>query len=184
MDDAARAELTAALYRIAGGDRAALKFLYERTGAKLFGLCQRILGESAAAEDVLQEVFLIIWHKAGQFDASHGTSPITWLAAIARNRALDSLRAGKRRFEDIDAAAEIQDARPGAEAMLEMAERDASLNACLSGLEPRAQNAIRAAFFGGQTYDSLARQAGTKLATMKSLIRRGLLQLRACLSHG
>jgi RNA polymerase sigma-70 factor (ECF subfamily) len=178
------AQLTAALHRIATGDRAALKFLYEKTSAKLFGLCLRILHDRGAAEDVLQEVFLIIWHKAALFDVAHGTSPVTWLAAIARNRALDHVRAGKRRFEDINAAAEIADARPGAEAELETAQRDQRLNACLAGLEARAQEAIRAAFFGGHTYEALAQRAEMKLATMKSLIRRGLIQLRTCLGHG
>ena len=80
-----RAELVACLHRISSGDQGALEYLYKRTGAKLFGICTRILSDPVAAEDVLQEVFLTVWNKAGQFDPSLGVSPITWLTAIARN---------------------------------------------------------------------------------------------------
>ncbi len=180
----ARAELSACLHRVAKGERPALAELYQRTSAKLFGICQRILGEQTAAEDVLQEVYVLVWRKAGQFDPDHGVSPITWLSAVARNRALDRLRAGKRRFADIDEAAELPDLAPLADAALEADERTASLQTCLGQLDARASGAIRAAFFGGQTYQTLAEQAKIPLATMKSVVRRGLLQLRRCLEHG
>jgi RNA polymerase sigma-70 factor (ECF subfamily) len=179
--DDARAALTACLHRISLGDRAALEQLYHATSAKLFGLVKRILGESGAAEDVLQEVFLAVWKKAGQFEPGLGVSPITWLAAIARNRALDRLRAGKRRLAPLEAAAEMADPAPGADVGLEMRESQARLADCLAGLDERAQGAIREAFFGGHTYATLAAKADMKLASMKSLIRRGLIQLRKCL---
>jgi RNA polymerase sigma-70 factor (ECF subfamily) len=179
-----RAELTACLHRVSIGERAALDQLYKQTSAKLFGICKRILVEQTASEDVLQEIYLIVWKKAGQFDPSHGVSPITWLAAIARNRSLDRLRAGKTRFTGLDEAAEIADTRPLADASLEKIERDARLKSCMGGLEPRAGGAIRDAFFGGLTYQSLAERAKIPLATMKSIIRRGLIQLKACLENG
>jgi RNA polymerase sigma-70 factor (ECF subfamily) len=187
MDDnaaIAQAELTACLGRVAAGDAAALDFLYQRTAAKLFGICKRILPDGNSAEDVLQEVFLLVWRKAGQFDQSRGVSPITWLAAIARNRALDRLRGRAQGFAGLDAAAEMADARPLADAALEAAERSRRLEACLSALDARAREAIRSAFFGGETYQRLAAKAAMPLATMKSLIRRGLLQLKACMEHG
>jgi RNA polymerase sigma-70 factor (ECF subfamily) len=180
----ARAELSACLARVASGDAAALELLYQRTAAKLFGICRRILPDGNAAEDVLQEVFLLVWRKAGQFDASLGVSPVTWLAAMARNRALDRLRGRARAFAGLDEAIEVEDSRPLADAQLEAAERNQRLEACLSGLDGRAREAIRSAFFGGQTYQKLAATAAMPLATMKSLIRRGLLQLKACMEHG
>src|SRR6266850_715523 len=87
-----RNQLVAALARVAGGDRAALQVVYQDTSAKLFGVCLRILNDKSEAEDVLQEVYLTVWRKAASFDPARA-SPITWLVAIARNRAIDRLRA-------------------------------------------------------------------------------------------
>lgn len=84
----AREALVAALAAVARQDRAALRQVYDLTSAKLFGICLRICGDRGSAEDVLQAVYLKIWDRAGQFDAARA-SPITWLAAIARNSAID-----------------------------------------------------------------------------------------------
>ena len=80
--------LAAALTAVGRGDRAALREVYDMTAAKLFGICLRICGERASAEDVLQTVYIKVWERAGQFDAARA-SPITWLATIARNGAID-----------------------------------------------------------------------------------------------
>jgi RNA polymerase sigma-70 factor (ECF subfamily) len=176
-----RAELIACLTRISRGENAALEKLYHRTSAKLFGVCLRILTDRAEAEDVLQEVYLTVWNKAAQFDAERGPSPITWLVSIARNRALDRLRAKKQRFGGLDEAAEIADLSPLADAALAARETSERLAACLQQLDDRAATAIRSAFFGGQTYDLLARAAEIPLGSMKSLIRRGLMRLKDCL---
>ena len=90
--DANRSLIVTALARIPGGDRAALQTVYRLTSAKLFGVALRILGERSEAEDVLQEVYVTVWRKAADFDAGRA-SPMTWLIAIARNRAIDRLRA-------------------------------------------------------------------------------------------
>src|SRR5438093_3230929 len=90
--EAKRSQLAAALVRVAGGDRTALRIVYQDTSAKLFGVCLRILNDRSEAEDVLQEVYLTVWRKAGSFDPARA-SPISWLIAIARNRAIDRLRA-------------------------------------------------------------------------------------------
>jgi RNA polymerase sigma factor (sigma-70 family) len=133
----ASAELTAYLYRISRGERAALENLYRRTSAKLFGICLRILSDRAEAEDVLQEVYLTVWNKAAQFDAERGLSPITWLASIARNRALDRLRAKKQRFGGLDEAAEIADLSPLADAGLATRQTSERLRICLDELDSR-----------------------------------------------
>src|SRR5262245_36674455 len=102
MDVAAvtRSQLAAALVRVAAGDRAALRMVYQDTSAKLFGVCLRILNNRSEAEDVLQDVYVTVWRKAGSFDPGRA-SPITWLVAIARNRSIDRLRssAQSRRSE-------------------------------------------------------------------------------------
>src|SRR6266542_526657 len=89
--DATRSQLAAALVRVAGGDRAALRIVYQDTCAKLFGVCLRILKDRSEAEDVLQDVYVTVWRKAATFDPGRA-SPITWMVAIARNRAIDRLR--------------------------------------------------------------------------------------------
>src|SRR6476660_4027912 len=95
--EARRRQLVAAINRVAGEDRAALRLVYSETSAKLFGVCLRILGDRSEAEDVLQDVYLTVWRKAASFDEGVA-SPITWLVAIARNRSIDRLRssAGSR----------------------------------------------------------------------------------------
>src|SRR3954447_2610563 len=100
--DATRSQLAAALVRAAGGDRAALRQIYQDTSAKLFGVCLRILNDRSEAEDVLQEVYVTVWRKAATFDPGRA-SPITWMGAIPRTRAIDGLRATaiSRRTEPI-----------------------------------------------------------------------------------
>lgn len=177
----ARAALAACLYRVAARDHSALALLYQITSVKLFALCLRILNDRARAEDVLQEVYLAVWNKAAQFDAGLGTSPMSWLLAITRNRALDRIRATRRVFLPLEATAHMADSAPLADATLETSETAQRLAACLDALEARTAAAIRAAFFGGQTYESLARAGGVPLGSMKSLIRRGLQRLKLCL---
>jgi len=161
----------------------ALREVYESTSAKLFGVCLRILGEPSEAEDVLQEVYTTVWRKASTFDGARA-SPITWMAAIARNRSIDRLRARPRaRTEPIEAALAIADPSPSAETMLQDAQGSRRLRGCLDELEEPHRIAIRAAFLDGHTYDVLARGAGVPLGTMKSWIRRSLLKLKACMER-
>jgi RNA polymerase sigma factor (sigma-70 family) len=182
--DAARAQLAAAMARIAGGDRAALQLVYRDTSAKLFGVCLRILRDNGEAEDVLQDVYMTVWRRAGTFDPDRA-SPITWLVAIARNRSIDRLRASAklRRMRPIDDALEIRDAAPGALAQVELSEEHRRLMDCLGELEPRHAVAIRSAFLDGATYEELAERVSVPLGTMKSWIRRSLMRLRDCLER-
>jgi RNA polymerase sigma-70 factor (ECF subfamily) len=181
-DHVKRRELSAALVRAAKGDRAALRQIYEATSAKLFGICLRILKDRSEAEEVLQEVYLTIWRKAQSYDPDRA-SPITWLVTIARNRSIDRLRAGTGRLAQvpIDWASEVHDESPDASERIVQAQERAKLQDCLGALDLRQSDYIRAAFLDGATYDQLAIRAAVPLGTMKSLIRRTLLKLRACL---
>lgn len=183
-NDRERAILVAALQRVASGDRQALREVYERTAAKLFGVCLRISQDREAAEDILQDVYLKVWNRAGRFDATRA-SPITWLCAIARNAAIDWRRArsGPALVSE-ELAAEVSDDRASAPEVIEAAQQRARIFDCLDGLEQRQGAAIHAAFFDGLTYVQLADRMKVPLGTMKSWVRRGLLQLRACLSDG
>ena len=177
-----RKRLALALVAVATGDRAALQTVYAATSAKLFGVCLRILRDEGEAEDVLQEVYLTVWRRAGSFDPERGVSPITWLAALARNRAIDRLRVSKAHLQrPVDEIAEHADSAPLASAVLEQSQSTAQLNACLETLEPSYAAAIRSAFFDGQTYSGLADAANVPLGTMKSWIRRSLQRLKTCL---
>lgn len=179
--DGARADLVDALLAVGREDRSAFARLYRLTSAKLFGICLRICGERSAAEDVLSEVYLTVWRRAGAFEPGRA-SPITWLATIARNRAIDWVRAAPgRRRAPLDEALDLPDDRPDPETAALTTDRAHQLRDCLDELDPRSRDAIRTAFFNGQTYAELAERAGVPLGTMKSVVRRGLARLRNCL---
>ena len=163
-------------------DRQAFSTLYKLTSAKLFGVCLRICGDRGAAEDVLSEVYLTIWRRAGAFEPGRA-SPISWLATIARNRAIDWRRsAGRKVAVTLDEAPEVADPEPSAEQRMVTGDEDKKLHLCLDQLEPKQRGAIRTAFFDGLTYAELAEREGVPLGTMKSWVRRGLMRLKDCLS--
>lgn len=176
-------ELNPILRLVASGDRSALSDLYRRTSAKLYGICVRLLGSDAEAEEVLQEVYITVWKKADRFDPAKA-SPITWLAVLARNKAIDRLRVRRGPTNPIEDASEIADEQPSALEVLEGSEERSRLNACLDQLDEQQRSMIRAAFLDGATYPELAQREGVPLGTMKSWIRRGLLRLRGCLQLG
>jgi RNA polymerase sigma-70 factor (ECF subfamily) len=183
--DANRKLLAAALARTAAGERNALQTIYRLTSAKLFGVCLRILGERSAAEDALQEVYMTVWRKAAQFDAGLA-SPMTWLIAIARNRAIDFARArgsSRNNMEPIDAATELADDAPRADSTMQTVQDQARLHQCLGGLADHERAALRGAFFDGNTYEDLAERMKVPLGTMKSWIRRAMLKLKSCLEQ-
>ncbi|HZG45526.1 MAG TPA: sigma-70 family RNA polymerase sigma factor [Allosphingosinicella sp.] len=180
-DDRAVADLIA---RAARGEQEALRLLYDQTAPKLFALCLRIVGDRGEAEEVLQEVYVTAWRRAGSFDPER-SSPLTWLTTIARSRAIDRLRSAgrKRPAAPLDDAMEVRDPGEDALARLEGAEERQRLLHCLEELEDRQAQAIRSAFFGGHTYAELAELSAVPLGTMKSWIRRGLMQLKGCLER-
>ncbi|KAB7648036.1 sigma-70 family RNA polymerase sigma factor [Polymorphobacter fuscus] len=172
------------LAQSAAGDAAAFRDFYDRTSAKLFGIILRILVERGEAEDVLQEVFVTIWRKAAEFDASRA-SPITWAATIARNRAIDRLRArGSRPSVPIDDAMQVRDERPDAPALIDSAGDVARVQAALDALEPRHAAAIRSCYFEGMTYEVLAAREGVPVGTLKSWVRRGMIRMKQGLGVG
>jgi RNA polymerase sigma-70 factor (ECF subfamily) len=166
---------------VAAGDRVAFETLYRATSPRLYGICLRVLADRGEAEDVVQEAFVTIWHRAGQFDAGRAGA-LAWLSTIARNRAIDRLRSRPPMSRASLAAIEDM-ADPGS-----TPERDAEtstdrgrLERCLEQLDERRRGLIRTAFFDGATYDELATRSGAPLGSVKSWIRRGLMQLKACL---
>lgn len=182
--DMARAALVEALIRTGRHDRDAFRDVYAMTSAKLFGICLRICVDRQGAEDVLHDVYLTIWNRADGYQPGRA-SPISWLATIARNRAIDwRRRQGRGRAAPLDEADTIADGAPRQDDALLAEEAQARLHECLEGIESRQRGAIRSAFFGGLTYAELAERQAVPLGTMKSWVRRGLLALRGCLDAG
>lgn len=181
LDSARRARLAEALIRTGRGDRSAFEAVYKATSAKLFGVCLRIFPDRNEAEEALQDAYLTIWNKAASFETGRA-SPISWLVAVTRNRAIDRLRArGKAGMTSLDEAAEIADPAPLADAQLLASGEDNVLHGCIEGLERRDAHFIRSAFIGGATYADLAAREGEPLGTVKSRIRRALVKLRGCM---
>ena len=176
--------IAAALAAVGSGDRRALQTVYRLTATKLFAVCLRILGERSEAEDVLQEVYMTVWRKAAAFDPTL-SSPMTWLIAIARNRAIDHLRTrGQNRYMDpLEVAAELADDKPTTDAALQGAQEHAKLQRCLDTLASHERAALHGAFFDGNTYEELAERMKVPLGTMKSWIRRAMIKMKVCLEH-
>lgn len=182
--DRARAALSQALVRAGSGDRTALARVYSASSAKLFGICLRICGEPAGAEDVLQTVYLKIWEQAGRYDPARA-SPITWMAVIARNSAIDWRRAqGRTAAEPFEPGFDIVDDAPDAEALAIAGSSRARILECMDQLSESPRAAIRAAFYDGLSYPELAARAAVPLCTVKSWVRRALIQLRGCIGDG
>lgn len=168
--------------RVARQDRAAFRELYSRTSAKLMGVLLRMLGQRAEAEEALQEVFTRVWLRAGRFDATKGRG-MTWLIAIARNHAIDRLRARPDDAADAgpEALDQVRDASPGAEGRLIAMGEAGRIADCFQTLEPDRAEAVRGAYLGGLSYADLAARHDVPLNTMRTWLRRSLLKLRECL---
>ncbi|MCA1335277.1 sigma-70 family RNA polymerase sigma factor [Pseudooceanicola marinus] len=168
--------------QVAEGDRAAFQRLYALTSAKLFGVSLRILGRRAEAEEALQDSFVKIWRHADRYRAT-GYSPMTWLITIARNTAIDRLRARRARGEDLSEAEDLASSAPGPEAQAIASDERARLTACLEELEPDRAEAVRGAYLMGHSYKELAEAHEVPLNTMRTWLRRSLLKLKECLGR-
>lgn len=171
------------LNRLAARDRSAFTPLYEATSSKLLGLILRILKRRDIAEEVLQEVYVKIWEKAGEFDQSRA-SPITWMCTIARNRALDEARRKHPdSLEDHPAYLETASDDEGALDALLRGETGDALSDCLSRLEPDRATMIVLAYCEGLSREELGQRYKQPANTIKTWLRRSLLQLRTCLEQ-
>ena len=177
------------LQRIVARDPTAVAGLYDRHSTVVFAVIMRILRDRADAEDVLQEVFVRVWTRATTYDERLGT-PLAWLIRMARNRAIDRLRA-KRTRSDIDGVEPSEPADPqravstaaSPEALAENRERTHTIRGALSALPPEQRDLIAAAFFDGYTHSELAARFQLPLGTVKTRIRAGMLAMREHLEH-
>ena len=165
--------------RCAAQDRAAFGQLYRETSAKLFGTLLRILANRSEAEDALQEVYTRVWLRAGRFDSAKGRG-MTWLIAIARNLAIDRLRARPPETSD-DGIEMAPDSAPRAEVRLIAMGEARRMAECFDTLEPDRAAAVRGAYLTGLSYADLARRHAVPLNTMRTWLRRSLVRLKECL---
>jgi RNA polymerase sigma-70 factor (ECF subfamily) len=172
----------ALIERIRGGERAAFVAFYDRFSPLLFSVAARVLGERKEAEDVLQEVMLVIWTKSGDYNPQLGTLS-SWAVAVTRNKALDRLRARTRRLRLIEEAAVLAEdagasSYPSANEILHGRERAELLRTAMQALPAEQRMAIELAFFTGLSQSDIAAQLQQPLGTIKARIRRGMLRLR------
>lgn len=176
------------LERIAARDEAALADFYDRHSRLAYTVIRRILGSPSDAEEVLQETFVRVWSCADAYDAMLG-SPATWLTRIARNRAIDRLRALRVRGNvSVEAGADSHDAwepvaRDTPETVLELRATEGAVRTALEVLTPAQRALIEAAFFEGYTHSELATRFGMPLGTVKTRIRAGLAAMRGRLEQ-
>lgn len=168
--------------RVSLRDRAAFAELYRKTSPKLFAICLRILRDRAEAEEALQEVYIRIWHKADRY-AAGTANPLPWLAAIARNHAIDQIRARKPVANNIDEAYDLADSAPDPEKSAIDSGEGRRIEKCMKELEPDRADAVRKAYVEGLSYQELAELFGTPLNTMRTWLRRSLLKLRECMER-
>ena len=173
-------ELLAAIVR---KDETALAELYDRYRVILFGLLIRILTSREEAEDVLQEVFLQVWRRAGDFDEKRGR-PFTWLVTLARSRGIDRLRslAAKGRVALANArepSEQVSDAVADALA----SEQRTLVTKALAQLPEEQKSPLILAYFDGLTQSEIAAKLGAPLGTVKTRMRAGLMKLREALSN-
>lgn len=175
------AELIWLLASVAKGDEAAFERLYEATRAKLFGVVLRILRRQDLAEEVVQEAYVKIWNSAGQFNPSLA-SPITWMVSIARNRAIDVVRKrSEPSIEDEAAAMLVASDTPDPLARREMTEELKRILECVGQLDPDRQKLVLLAYYNGWSREQLSEKFNTPLNTVKTWLRRSMIDIRECL---
>lgn len=183
-------EISRLLERLAVQDRSALGVLYTKVAPKLMGLLTRMLGDRAEAEDALQEVMVRLWQRAATYDPQKGTG-MGWICAIARNHALDRLRArpAARGHQMVSGGAEVDvldtlaDPAMGVEEQTMLRARMQSVVACFEELPQDRARAVKGAYLMGQSYQDLAAQFDVPLNTMRTWLRRALISLRECLDR-
>jgi RNA polymerase sigma-70 factor (ECF subfamily) len=159
---------------IRSGDENAMATLYDRYSPIVYSVALRVLGDTGAAEDVLQEVFMQLWRNPGGFDSSRGNLA-AWLAVISRNRAIDAIR---KRRPDTDIADVIVSVEPDLAGDAERARAMEKVRGALGAMPPAQRSALEMAYFEGLTHTEIAAKTGEPLGTIKTRIRAGLLALR------
>jgi len=175
------------LARIALKDQAALQLLYKKVASRLNGIAMKILNDADLSNDILQETFLQIWNKAGEYRRDQG-EPMTWMTSLLRYRALDKLRAENREQKRRNQYEEVQElfgetSSESPVAVMLQKDTDSKLNLCLENLDMLNRNAILMAYYYGYSREDIAVHVEQPINTVKSWLKRGLTRLAQCLDH-
>ena len=174
-------DLVQLLARVAERDRDAFARLYAATSAKLYGIILRISRRRDVADEILQEVYVRIWEHAGSFVPGRA-SPISWMAAIARNRTLDEVRKKQPlAIDEMPDGFEVVDDAPLASQLVEQRQEYQRLVTCLGGLDAEKAEIVRLAYLAGLSREELASRFGHPVATIKTWLHRSLKLLKDCL---
>lgn len=163
-------------------NRAAFTELYNLTSGKLFGVVLRILNNRAEAEDALQEIYVKIWNNSDKF-AVNQYSPMSWLIVVARNHAIDVIRARKPIAVDIDDAFDVSDDSKTPEQEAMNTSEGKRIDNCLQELDEQKAQAVRGAYVEGYSYEELAERFSVPINTMRTWLRRSLISLKECLEQ-
>jgi RNA polymerase sigma-70 factor (ECF subfamily) len=181
--NSSRQQLDELLAGVARGDEAAFAELYQVTSAKLYAVALRILRSKEAAEDVVQDSYFKVWERARDFDPEIA-APVTWMASIVRNRALDEIR--RRSVRPQADVSELDNIESGDEHPVEMLGRREDVERllrCLEGLEPDKRQMVRLAYLDGMSREALAKRFDRPEGTIKTWLHRSLAQLKGCLER-
>jgi RNA polymerase sigma-70 factor, ECF subfamily len=174
VDDATLLDLVAA------GDKPAMKVLYERHSAALFHFLRGRLNDGFEASDVLQETFLEVWRSAARFERRSAAR--TWIFGIARNKAADRIRRGRRTVV-AEPDVTVPDEAPNPEAVAAMAGEGAKVRACMQELSETHRSAVHLAFFEDMPYGEIAVVEGVPVGTVKTRVHHAKQLLRRCLER-
>lgn len=188
MPDAHDLQLINLIKRVAAHDDEAFKLLYDQTASRLFGLALRICANREWAEDALQDAFVQVWKTSAEYQKTL-SPPLAWLGLIVRSRALDQLRRRKAEREhlsdewDEEKAPDMEDTAQDPQDLSTANELATALHQCLTRLDKKQREAVSLAYLRDLSHSELALELGLPLGTVKSWIRRGLEQLRDCMSR-
>ncbi len=169
--------------RIRQGDQGGLDLLYKRYSGPVYSLVWKVLQNSEEAEDVALDVFWQVWRQAGRYDPSRGAPP-AWIFTLARSRAIDRLRARKRRedrnvsIDDPDLNIDPIDDKATPDDVVSFRQNRDAVRAAMSKLSAVQREAVELAFLQGMTHVEIAEKLGQPLGTVKTRIRQGLIRLR------
>jgi RNA polymerase sigma-70 factor, ECF subfamily len=159
---------------IRSGDQNAMASLYDRYSPVVYAVALRVLGDTGAAEDIQQDVFMQLWRNPGAFDASRGNLG-AWLAVITRNRAIDALRKRRPETDPEDVVLSVVPDMAGEADRSRVAEK---VRGVLGAMPSSQRSALEMAYYEGMTHTEIAARTGEPLGTIKTRIRAGLMALR------
>jgi RNA polymerase sigma-70 factor (ECF subfamily) len=159
---------------VRSGNQEAMAQLYDRYSAVVYSVALRVLGETGAAEDVLQEIFMQLWRTPGAFDASRGNLA-PWLAVITRNRAVDTLRKRRPQTEITETIVSVE---PDLASQTDRGRVTEKVRSVLKDMPGPQRQALEMAYFEGYSHSEISEKTGEPLGTIKTRIRTGLMLLR------